>query len=86
MAERSPRRRGTEDGVRVWCEAGVTLAVTDNPPQFVRFTVGMERMSPRGDADSVARTERALYRQCEKAVEARSRELVRLVRRTARER
>lgn len=86
MAERSPRRTGSEDSVRVWCEAGVTLAVTDNPPQFVRFTVGMERMSPRSDADSVARAERALYRQCEEIVETRVRALARLVRRTARER
>lgn len=75
---RTPR---SDRAVRIYVEAGVTMAVTDDPPQFVRFTCGQERIVPDDSEETVARYERIAYEACEAIVERRVRRLARLIRR-----
>lgn len=83
-AERSPasrvRRTPSSGPVRVWSEATVTICVTEEPPQFVKFTTGHERMAPDDNERTIAQTEKAIYDQCESIVAARVKDLTRLVR------
>lgn len=65
--------------VRVWSEASVTVAVTDDPPQFVKFTHGFERMSPSSSKADIVRTERLIFERCEEIVDRRVRRLARLI-------
>lgn len=58
----------------------MTVCVTDDPPQFVKFTTGHERMAPDDDGATIARTEKQIYEQCEAIVDQRVKELTRLVR------
>lgn len=46
---------------RIWAEAGVTIAVTDSPPQFVRFSFGMERTARGRSKDAIVREEESLF-------------------------
>lgn len=41
--------------MRVWGEAGVTVAITENPPQFVKVLFGHERIAPNDDAETIKR-------------------------------
>jgi hypothetical protein len=75
---RTPR---SDRAVRIYVEAGITMAVTDDPPQFVRFTFGQERIAPDDSEETVARYERIAYEACEAVVERRVRRLARLIRR-----
>ena len=47
--ERSRSKKASEqaaDGsLRVWAEVGITIALTNDPPQFLRTLVGHERMT-----------------------------------------
>lgn len=69
------------DVVRVWSEVGVTIAVTDDPMQFVRFTFGHERISKNSTAKEIARTANLVDEFNEREVEKRLRKYKRLVRR-----
>ena len=76
----SSRSRTKEDGpVRVWAECGVTVAVTDDPPQFVRFLTGAERTAPDSSAATRERVEAELFAELEATVDKRVKKLVRLV-------
>lgn len=76
----SSRSRTREDGpVRVWSECGVTVAVTENPPQFIRFLTGAERIAPDSSETTRKRVEAALYAELELTVDKRVKKMVRLV-------
>jgi len=79
---RTPR---SDRAVRIYVEAGITMAVTDDPPQFVRFSFGQERIVPNDDEETLARYERIAYEACEAIVERRARRLARLIRRVGSE-
>lgn len=75
-------RRKTESGsVRVWSEASVTVAITQDPPQFAKFTHGFERMAPNSSPAVLKRIEREIFEECERIVDARVRKLARIIRR-----
>lgn len=46
------------DSVRVWSEVGVTVAVSDDPPQFLRFTFGHERIAKNSTQEEIRKTAR----------------------------
>lgn len=71
MAGADKSRSRPEPGVRIWAEAGVTVAVTDSPPQFIRYSFGMERTARGQDKKSVERAEKQLYEYCEQKVAER---------------
>ncbi len=76
----SSRSRVKDNGpVRVWTECGVTVAVTDDPPQFIRFLTGAERVAPDSSQATRERVEAELYAELEATVEKRVRKMVRLV-------
>jgi hypothetical protein len=72
----------TPKPVRVWAEVGVTIAVTEDPPQFIRFSFGHEKIAPNDDQETIKRYEALVYETCEAVVERRIRRLKRLVRST----
>jgi hypothetical protein len=63
----------------VWGEVCITVAITEDPPQFVKVTFGHERMSKDDDV-SIRNTERRIHRMNEEVVSRRSEQLARLVR------
>lgn len=65
--------------VRVYVECGITLAVTEDPPQYIKYTVGAEKIAPNDTLETIQRTERQLYDQLEQIVEQRITKLQRLV-------
>lgn len=67
--------------MRVYSEVGVTVAVSEDPPQFVRYTFGHERIARSDSTEEIERTERLVHEVNERMVEKRVRELVRLVKR-----
>lgn len=69
--------------VRVWAEAGVTLAVTDDPPQFIRLTVGHERIAPDDKQDTIERYETMVYEACEATLEKQIKKLKKVIRRAS---
>lgn len=69
--------------VRVYVECGVTIAVTDDPPQYVKVTIGQERIAANGTNEAVERAERMAYQSCEALIEKRVVTLTRMVRRVA---
>ena len=75
--ERTPGSRSRTLGrpIRVWSEVSVTLAVTDDPPQFVKVTIGRETMCA-DDKASAKRAEQELYEWCEERVGTRVEQLV----------
>lgn len=40
----------------MWGEVGVTVAITENPPQYVKVMFGHERIAPNDDATTLRRT------------------------------
>jgi hypothetical protein len=79
---RTPR---SDRAVRIYVEAGITMAVTDDPPQFVRFTFGQERIVPNDSEETIARYERIAYEACEAIVDRRVRRIARLIKQIASE-
>lgn len=61
----------------------MTVCVTEDPPQFVKFTTGHERLSPSDDEATVLETEQAIFDACEEIVAKRVAKLTRLVRAAA---
>lgn len=76
-----PRRRPM-----VWSEAGVTIAVTDSPPQFVRFSFGAEMQARGSSKKDLDEAEAKLFAYCEGVVAERSEELAEMVLETWEER
>jgi predicted RNA-binding protein with PIN domain len=66
----------------VWGEASITVAVTDDPPQFVKVTFGHERLASNDSEQEILKTERQIHATNSKVVERRARELRQLVHRT----
>ena len=85
-AEQSKTAKGRRKSraVRVWAEVGVTLAVTQDPPQFVRFTFGHERIAPNDTQETIEKYERMVIANCEETVEKEVKRLARIVRRAGR--
>ena len=85
VKRKAKAKRAESDGseqVRVWAEAGVTLAVTSDPPQFVRLTYGHERIAPDSSEATLKEYEKKVFDHCEAVVQRRAKRLVKLVRRT----
>lgn len=76
-------RRGLKRStpVRVWSEASITVAVTNEPPQFIKFTHGFEMMSPSDTQEDIKKTEMRIFKACEEIVDKRARKLARIVKR-----
>lgn len=74
-----PAPKKDSNQVRVWAEAGVTLAVSENPPQFIKFSFGHERIAPNDDMETIKRYEAMCYEFCEQVVEKRVKKLKRLI-------
>lgn len=70
----------TSGPVRVWSSASVTVAVSDDPPQFVKFEHGFEMMSPNDTDAAIRRTEQKIYDTCEAVINRRLKKLRRLMR------
>lgn len=49
-----------QDGVRVWSEVGITVAVTDDPPQFLKFSFGHERIAKNDSIEEIRKTARLI--------------------------
>lgn len=65
-------RRSAHDppqAVRVWGEAGVTVSITEQPPQFVRVLFGHERIAP-DDSPATLKRYRKLIDEFNEAVVA----------------
>lgn len=72
---RSGTKKGKSAPPRIWAEAGVTVAVTDSPPQFVRFSFGMERTARGRSKDAIVREEELLFEFVTEVVASRVEEL-----------
>lgn len=59
----------------------MTIAVTDDPPQFVKVTFGHERIAKSDSEAEVLKAERIINETCNKVVERRVGEFAQLVRR-----
>lgn len=70
----------TSGPVRVWSSASVTVAVSDDPPQFIKFEHGFEMMSPNDTDAAIKRTEAKIYATCEAIIDRRVKKLRRLIR------
>lgn len=79
------RSRRRPKSVRVWGEAGITLAVTSDPPQFVRVSFGHERIAPDDSEATIKRYEKMVNDYNEDVVERRARKLVRMIKRVNKE-
>lgn len=66
----------------MWGEASITIAVTENPPQFVKVAFGHERTC-RETEEAISRTERLIDKMNKEVVERRASELQRLIKRVA---
>lgn len=78
-AASSRRARRKNGPVRCWSECSVTISVSNDPPQFIKFTHGFEMMSPTDDEDDIRRTEFKIYKTCEEIVDKRVKRLARLI-------
>lgn len=72
--------RATGVPVRVWSEASVTVAITQDPPQFAKFTHGFERMAPDDSPATLKKVEREIFVECERIIDIRIKKLRRLMR------
>lgn len=62
----SSRRRKS---VRVWGEVGLTVAITEDPPQYVKVLFGHERIAPNDDETTIKRYTRMVDSYNEAEVE-----------------
>lgn len=69
--------------VRVYVEAGVTLCVSEDPPQYLKYTFGQERLAASDDAKSIAKAEALAFESCEAMIEKRTKKLSHLIRRVS---
>lgn len=76
-SKQRPEGRSGSKGAppRIWAEAGVTVAVTDSPPQFVRFSFGMERTARGRSKEATVREEEELFEYVSEVVAHRVEEL-----------
>lgn len=68
------------DSVRVWSEVGVTIAVSDDPPQFLRYTFGHERIAKNSTQEEIRKTARLVDEFNEAELERRIDKFARLLR------
>lgn len=69
------------DSVRVWSEVGVTIAVSDDPPQFLRYTFGHERLAKNSTQEEIRKTARLVDEFNEAELDRRIGKYARLLRR-----
>ena len=77
-------RASSSGPVRVWSEASVTVAITQDPPQFAKFTHGFERMAPNDSPAAVKKVEAEIFAECERIIDLRIKKLRRLMRQIGR--
>ena len=65
--------------VRVWGEVSLTIAISDQPPQFIKVTFGHERWAKNDTQEQIKRTERLIHEYNEEVVSKRADQLKRLV-------
>ena len=82
---KSAKGRRNSKAVRVWAEVGITLAVTQDPPQYVKFLFGHERIAPDDKKDTIARYQSMVIENCEETVEKEVKRLSRIVKRASRD-
>lgn len=68
------------DSVRVWSSVGVTISVTDDPPQFLRFEFGHERIAKNGTQEEIRKTATLIDEFNEKELDKRLKKYRRLFR------
>lgn len=82
VSSRSGTHRSALDdpkAVRVWGEAGITVAITDDPPQFVKVLFGHERIAPNGSQTTLDKYEKLVNDYNEEVVERRAKRYRRLL-------
>lgn len=65
--------------VRVWSEVGVTVCITDDPPQYLKFTFGHERLAKSGSQVELQKTARQIDEFNEAEIEKRIDQYTRLI-------
>ena len=75
------RRWTTLKAVRVWGEAGITVAVSGDPPQFLKVMFGHERIAPSDSKVVLDKYEKLVNDYNEEVVERRAKRYRRLIRR-----
>lgn len=70
----------TSGPVRVWSSASITVAVSQDPPQFIKFEHGFEMMAPNDTEAAIKRTENYIFQTCEAIIDKRVKRLRRLIR------
>lgn len=80
---RKPQPDGT---VRVWSEMGMTVQITDDPPQYVKFSVGHERLAPDASEETLDKYAAVVDEYNERWANRVLRRLERLARRVERQR
>lgn len=81
MPPKTAKSKKKPKSVRVWQEIGLTINVTEDPPQFVRITFGHERISPDDSEASLKQTERKIHDFNEEILEKRVEQLLREMKR-----
>lgn len=79
--ERSGRRgKPGPRACRVWAEVGMTLPVAGDPPTFIRYSFGHERISPTDSDKDIKATEELVHSMNEAVVEKRVKRYARMIR------
>lgn len=78
----SRRHMLQEDGsVRVWSSVGITVAITDDPPQFLKLEFGHERIAKNDTTNELRRVARLIDEFNEAEIEKRVDQYSRLIKR-----
>ena len=72
--------RMADGSVRVWSSVGVTIPIQNDPPAFLRFSFGHERIAKKGTAAEVSRVADAVDEFNENELQKRLKKYVRMVR------
>lgn len=78
-ARRAPSR--PDGAVRVWSSVGITVAITDDPPQFLKLEFGHERLAKSDTTEELRRVARLIDEFNEAEIEKRVEQYTRLIRR-----
>lgn len=69
-----------DGSVRVWGEVGITVAITSDPPQYVKVTFGHERIAPDSKPATLRRYEKDIDEYNEMVVDRQAKKYARMVR------
>lgn len=68
-----------DEAVRVWSSAGITVAITEHPPQFLKLEFGHERLAKNDTQAEIKRTARLIDEFNKEELERRMGEYKRLI-------